>query len=97
VTKSVRRFAQSKAALDCEDIEGLLAMGCPADEYDSEAAMIDNRIAELEWNKEAGPARPQVEQIVAEVWNEMFGPFSDEDLQKRQSAFASVALKIMGA
>jgi hypothetical protein len=31
-------FREIKAALDHEDIEGLLASGCPSDEYDSEAS-----------------------------------------------------------
>jgi hypothetical protein len=92
----VRRFAQIKAALDSEDIEGLLAIGCPPDEYDSEATLIDSRIAALRRLGGEPLGESETERIVAEVWNEMFGPFSDEDLQKRQPAFRSVARKIVG-
>jgi hypothetical protein len=93
----VRRFAQIKAALDSEDIEGLLAIGSPPDEYDSEATLIDSRIAALRRLGDEPLGESQAERIVAEVWDEMFGPFSDEDLQKRQPAFKSVARKIVGA
>jgi hypothetical protein len=40
-------FREIKAALDHEDIEGLLASGCPADEYDSEASLIESEIAKI--------------------------------------------------
>jgi hypothetical protein len=93
----VRRSAHIKAALDSEDIEGLLAIGCPPDEYDSEANRIDSRITGLRRLGDEPLGESQVERIVADVWNEMFGSFSDEDFQKRQSAFTSVARKIVGA
>ena len=90
-------FSQIKAALDHADIEGLLAIGCPADEYNSEASLIEDRIAKLAQSGPEPPAEAQAERTVAEVWNEQFGPFSDEDLQKRSSAFTSVARKIIGS
>ena len=90
-------FSQIKTALDHEDIEGLLAIGCAADEYNSEASVIEDRIAKLAQSGHEPPAEAQVERIVAEVWNEQFGPFSDEDLQKRRSAFTSVVRNIIGS
>ncbi len=89
-------FSQIKAVLDNEDIEGLGAFGCPADEYNGEASLIEGRIAKLAQSEHGPLGEAQVERIVAEVWNEEFGPFSDEDLQKRHSAFTSVARKIIG-
>jgi hypothetical protein len=90
-------FSQIKAALDGEDIEGLVAVGCPPDEYNSEASLIESRIAKLTQFGHEPLEEAKVEAIVAEVWNEQFGPFSDEDLQKRRSAFTVVARKIIGS
>jgi hypothetical protein len=90
-------FARIKAALDSEDIEGLRALGCPDDEYNGEARLIEDRIAKLSRFENEPLGENRVERIVAEVWNEEFGPFSDEDLQKRRSAFTSVARKITGS
>jgi len=90
-------FSQIKAALDSEDIEGLVAIGCPPDEYNGEASLIESRIAQLTRFGEKPLAEAQVERVVAEIWNEMFGPFSDEDIQKRRPAFIAVARKIIGS
>jgi len=90
-------FSQIKAALDNEDIEGLMAIGCPADEYNGEATLIEERIAELTRSVHEPLSEVQVEKIVADVWNEMFGPFSDEDLQMRRSAFTTIARKIISS
>ncbi len=89
-------FSQIKAALDGEDIEGLVTSGCPPDEYNGEASLIESQIAKLTRFGEKPLSETQVERIVEEVWNEMFGPFSDEDLQKRRPAFTAVARKIAG-
>ena len=88
----VYTFRQIKEALDGEDIEGLLELGSPADEYDSEASMIEGRIAKLagdEFNVD------KIADIVAEIWNVQFGPFDEEDLNKRRPAFSSVARRIL--
>jgi hypothetical protein len=78
-----------------EDIEGLLSMGAPDDEYESEAEMIADRIGEAEGN---GPnykiTREEVENIVAAVWQEMFG-LSDDSVGDRQGAFAAVAARLV--
>ena len=85
-------FRQIKAALNAEDPEGLLAMGAPADEYESEASLIEARIAPASADKlDVG----QIADIVAEVWNDRFGPFDADGLNKRHNAFSSVARRLL--
>jgi hypothetical protein len=87
-------FREIKAALDHEDIEGLLASGCPADEYDSEASLIESEIAKItDFGKQPLSIGP-CERIVIDVWIKQFGPFKAEDLELRGPAFSSVARKI---
>ena len=85
-------FRQIKAALDSEDPEGLLAMGAPHDEYYSEASLIEGRIAKVHTDEISAD---RIADIVAEVWNSQFGPFDEEDLNKRRQAFSSVARRIL--
>ena len=77
-----------------EDIEGLLALGVPQDEYSSEARRIGSALAsrapeELDEDSAAS--------TVQEIWIDSFGPFSDEDLRRRGSAFRRVAGAIVRA
>jgi len=78
-----------------EDIEGLLSMGAPDDEYESEAEMLADRIGEAE---EKSPdhkiTREEVENIIATVWMETFG-LCDEDFRRRKKAFAAVAARLV--
>jgi hypothetical protein len=78
-----------------EDIEGLLRLGAPSDEYESEAKMIADRIDETE-RKTPGHriTRSEAEVIVAAIWNVMFG-LSDEDMSQRKDAFASIAARLL--
>ena len=85
-------FRPIKAALDSEDPEGLLAVGAPGDEYESEASLIEGRIAKVAADK---VNVDQIADIVAEVWNSQFGPFDAENLNKRRQVFSSVARKIV--
>jgi hypothetical protein len=89
-------FRQVKAALDHEDIEGLLASGCPADEYDREASLIESEIAKITdfGKKVIGVA--ECERIVIDIWITQFGPFRAEDLKMRTASFSAVAEKIAG-
>jgi hypothetical protein len=93
-------FPQIKAArdfdLDSQDVEGLLAIGCPPDEYGGEASFVENRVAILTRFGHAPLEEAPVGAMVAEVWNEPFGPFRDQDLPRRRSAFNSVARRIIG-
>lgn len=90
-------FREVKAALDQEDIEGLLATGCPGDEYDGEASLIESGIAKITNFGENSVSVEQVERIVIDIWIKQFGPFKVEDLQMRSPAFSAVARKIVAA
>jgi hypothetical protein len=85
---------QVKAALDSEDIEGLLAVGCPADEYDGEASSIESEIAKVTDFGEKPVSVEQAETVVTDVWKRRFGPFTAEDLERRRSQFTAVARRI---
>jgi hypothetical protein len=88
------RFREIKAALDSADIEGLVALGCPPDEYANEASLIESQMARLtEFGKKEITVK-QCEQIVIDVWIAQFGPFKAEDLEMRCAAFSVVAQKI---
>lgn len=88
-------FRHIKNALDEEDIEGLLALDCPRDEYDGEASLIEDGIAKASNFGERPLAVDQIAAIVEEVWNLNFGPFGDEEVEKRRPAFESVAKKLL--
>jgi hypothetical protein len=75
-----------------EDVEGLLALGAPADEYGAEATMV---AAALSARRGSSLTQDVVSDIIARVWIQMFGPFSEEDLHQRQGAFARIALRIL--
>jgi len=67
-----------KQVLDEEDIEGLLGMGCPADEYDDTARLI---VDEIRNATEFGHKELEVAlagRTVADVCNSQFGPFAQE-------------------
>jgi|DewCreStandDraft_4_1066084.scaffolds.fasta_scaffold05374_12 hypothetical protein len=79
-----------RAILNREDIEGLLAIGAPQDEYDSEAETIGRAIA-------SGDIKPQKQELVEflkQIWQQSFGPFSEEEWQKREDSIARVAQQI---
>ena len=85
-----------KQVLDEEDIEGLLGMGCPADEYDDTARLI---VDEIRNATEFGHKELEVElaeRIVAEVCNSHFGPFAQKEVAPRIQSYKRVASKIAG-
>jgi hypothetical protein len=86
-------FGAVKQALDGEDIEGLRALGCPPDEYDSEAASIAELIAK-HTNSGASPSAQTVAAIIEQVWQEMFGPLPEEEICLRRPAFSRVAERL---
>lgn len=88
------RFREIKSAVDREDIEGLLALECPSDEYDGEASLIETGVAKATNFGKTAISVEQVEKIVRTVWNNQFGPFDPPELEKRRSGFASVAHRI---
>ena len=74
-----------------EDIEGLIAIGAPPDEYDLEAKYIAEGISKLE--------RDQINQetivaIVSIVWIDQFG-YSSEEILLRVPSFRRVAENLM--
>jgi hypothetical protein len=73
--------------LNREDIEGLLGLGAPADEYSTEAELISQAIenGQVELHEE------KLNELLRETWQKMFGPFSEEEINKRQSALERVA------
>jgi hypothetical protein len=78
--------------LNNEDIEGLLATGAPADEYETEAEMIAqlvDRLAEHEVSLD------RVTGIVAGVCGRMFGPFDEDELHRRRPGYRRVARQIV--
>ncbi len=76
------------------DIEGLLSMGAPDDEYESEARMIADRIDEGGHRAPDGKVeKKEVAAIIASIWKEMFG-LSDDELLLRQEAFDSIAARL---
>jgi hypothetical protein len=87
-------FREIKAALDHEDIEGLLASGCPTDEYDSEASLIESEVAKASDFGKKKLSLTECERIVIDVWIKQFGPFKTQDLEVRAAAFSAVAQKI---
>lgn len=87
-----RRLDLTNELLRQEDIEGLLSMGAPRDEYGPEEEMIVNRVGEAESNAPThNITTEEVEAIINSVWKEMFG-LSDQLLRRRR-AFQSVAAK----
>jgi len=88
------RFREIKAALDREDIEGLLQLGCPRDEYDGEASLIESGVAKATKFGKKKIGADAVEAIISEVWNSQFGPFDGEGIEKRRNGFTSVAQQI---
>ena len=75
-----------------EDIEGLLSMGAPDNEYESEAEMIADRVGAAE--KRGIITKEEVENVIASVWKEMF-ELSDEEVRHRGESFAKVAARLV--
>ncbi len=80
-----------KTILREEDIEGLIQIGAPADEYDSEAHEMASAIARFG----ASATEQQLVLAVEEVWKDSFGPFSGSEIEVRRDAFRRVAQRIM--
>ena len=77
--------------LEAEDIEGLLELGAPSDEYFQEAQWISQALKSL-----AG--RVSEEDLVAifkNVWNRSFGPLTERELNKRTPAFQQASSLIL--
>ena len=89
-------FERVKSALDEADIEGLLGLGALTDEYEHEASLIKSEVAGR--SSKLGRlnlAEPEMEQIIAKVWNAQFGPFDAKAMEMRKAAFRKVARAIL--
>jgi hypothetical protein len=80
--------------LNEEDIEGLRELGAPADEYSHEAKEIASRLSPL---TQSEMTEETLADVVRGVWVRSFGPFSDEDIEKRSPAFRQVAYRILSS
>ncbi|MBV9300534.1 MAG: DUF3156 family protein [Acidobacteriaceae bacterium] len=78
--------------LESEDIEGLLKLGAPRDEYAYEARTIQSELSDVRVQDLTESA---VTAAVQKVWTESFGPFSETEIRKRMPGFRHVARQIM--
>jgi len=92
----INQLAAVRAAIDAEDPEGLLALGCPADEYSHEVSIIAAKIHELALRKGSQATAEEMAELVTEVWIQYFGPFNTIDLEKRKSSFLAVGHRLAG-
>ena len=89
-------FRDVKKALDEEDIEGLLAIGSPGDEYDGEASQIESLVAQKSEFGKRRLDKADLENLIQSIWASQFGPFSNDQIKLRQPAFRRIAEKIQG-
>ena len=75
-----------------EDMEGLIALGAPDDEYDSEAFEVQTELEALE-DREMSQAC--VSTIVANVWRGSFGPFDEDGWRQREPVLRHLVQRIL--
>jgi len=73
------------------DIEGLIQLGAPTDEYSSEAQVIALALAELD---DSEINAENITAIVSDVWRKSFG-LAASDLEARRSAIDSFAKQLI--
>jgi hypothetical protein len=73
-----------------EDIEGLIGLGAPEDEYASEASQIAQAISMLSADERTSE---KIRAIVALVWSESFG-LSAQDITLRTEAIVRTVSRI---
>jgi len=78
-------------ALRAEDVEGLLELGAPRDEYSHEAEKI---ASELHAFAPSDATEDRVADVIANVWANSF-ELSQADIEKRQTALHRVARQIL--
>jgi hypothetical protein len=86
-----------KTLLDREDIENLLALGAPGDEYQSEARMIHRAVTNLHNYRPQDFTSERITDVIKGVWQEMFGPIEAEQLATRDPVFRKIAAEIWAA
>jgi hypothetical protein len=74
-----------------QDIEGLIALGVPDNEYEPEVEKI---FAALEALPREEATVPKLVEVFEGVYKQMFG-WSDEDMRRRRPHFEEIAMKVM--
>ena len=80
-----------ETALQQEDVENLLALGAPADEYLDEAKEIESALLSLTTSQ---LTEANIAAIISLVWVKHFG-LSSEDIKKRIPAFQQIAQRLL--
>lgn len=80
-------------ALRAEDVEGLLELGAPNDEYSHEAKTIASELQELTPGTES---EDDIAAVIAKVWAKSF-ELSNEDIDKRHTALRRIARQILSS
>lgn len=81
-----------EAILRFEDIEGLLALGAPSNEYYNEASEIQAALENLDVHE---ATHDRVKILVMETWERAFGPFFEEEREKRKPVLERVVNGIL--
>ena len=68
-----------------------------SDEYDGESSLLESEMAKVTNFGEKSVRAEQVQEMLSRIWNDQFGPFDDDELIKRSSAFAAVSRKLVEA
>jgi hypothetical protein len=92
--KSESLLQKIKYALNEEDVEGLLALGAPRDEYDGEARLIEEKLNQLTNFGKLALETSVAARIVEEVCNARFGPFEGAELELRRPYYEAAARRI---
>lgn len=74
-----------------EDIEGILNLGAPDNEYHEEARLITDAVAQLD---DDNIKAENVEAIIASIWANRFD-LSAADIARRQTGFQNLARKLI--
>jgi hypothetical protein len=74
-----------------QDIEGLIALGVPDNEYEPEVEKI---FVALEALPREEATVPKLVEVFEGVYKQMFG-WSDEDMRRRRPHFEEIAIKVM--
>ena len=78
-----------RAILREEDIEGLIALGAPEDEYDFEGQEIELAVSRLDKRDE-----DDLVHVIEKVWRKFF-ELGAEDIALRRDAFRRAARRIL--
>ena len=85
-----RPIVAVRMILNDEDVEGLIAIGAPSDEYQHEAEQIIQAIEQ----KQVALRETDIAILLENVWRRAFGPLSDDQMSARRGAFLRIAGRI---